>query len=368
MKYWGLAFIITGLLTVYSLPAHAQFCENGGTIDHPILGAGADSSTGVTSALGPRDRNICPYCSAMHRGTDYGHSGQPITIPEGCEYVESLCDGCNGDSGWGHYIRFDCGTTDDGRPIRLQYAHLANGSYDPGSRTITPGGSGAGGPHLDFIMTIDGVLVDAQCAAGTVNPATHEYGASQANNARIPCPIAGNPDLCDPEVADALIEHGQAVMNGDANFGINPATGATPPNPPDGSTGGGTTGGGTTGGGTTGGGTTGGGTGFTGGGGYQDEYDREPGDQREPYVPPPEEAVCSTSTCITPITVNTAEHTYVQFEEIETRIEETSAEECLPPISTGAVVFRQVVGETETYPDKFCLNKGCNYEREETCQ
>ncbi|MEM8833982.1 MAG: hypothetical protein AAGB32_05525 [Pseudomonadota bacterium] len=105
-----------------------------------------------------------------------------------------------------------------------------------------------------------------------------------------------------------------------------------------------------------------------GGGGVQMEYDREPGDPREPYIPPPEEPVCSTSTCITPITNNTAEHTYVQFEEIETRIEETSAEECLPPISTGAIVYRQIAGATEQYPDRFCLNKGCNYAREETCQ
>ncbi|MEM6812010.1 MAG: hypothetical protein AAF549_06040 [Pseudomonadota bacterium] len=355
MKILGGLFTFTFIIFLSASPALAQsLCEDGtGTIPNPAPGYG------VTSNMGPRN---CSGCSRNHPGTDYATPiGTPLTIPEGCEYVTS--GGGPGSSGYGYYIQFDCGTNSAGQRIGMQYSHLQSPNYDAATRTVRAGDTGAGGAHLDYVLTIDGNTVDAQCATGNVQAGNYRYGNSSTRHGAA-CPITGTPNLCDPSVANALIEHGRQARQGQtAPFvPIGTAGGGTPPAPPTGPTGQGQSGGGPS-------------QNPDGSplivpgpnGGPIGNYPREPGDPRDPYVIPPEIPTCNTSTCITTETVLTAEHGYVDFQDIQTDLDRILPGNCLPPINTGLTVFRQYSGQIEEYPDRFCTNKGCSYLRDNQC-
>ncbi len=143
--------------------------------------------------------------------------------------------------------------------------------------------------------------------------------------------------------------------------------------PPDGPTGGGgSSGGGSSGGGSSGGGSYGGGNSggpYTGGGGTGN-YDRDPDAVRPPYTFPNADAdLCDTPTCITDTMLDLANQADVMQDTITTEfLNITGDGTCLPATATGTVVVRQGIGQTETYLDKFCMNKGCSFVEGSGCQ
>jgi hypothetical protein len=87
-------------------------------------------------------------------------------------------------------------------------------AYSQSTNTFTTGNSGAGGCHLDYIIAVDGVPIDAQCATGTPAPGGYKYGKSSDHHGAA-CPITGQPvNLCDGENLDALLDQVDKARNG----------------------------------------------------------------------------------------------------------------------------------------------------------
>lgn len=345
------------MILFISSEVYAQsLCQAGqGYINRPAQGYG------ITSNMGPRN---CSGCSSNHPGTDYGTpcGSQIAGPPPGCIVLSSTGGQGSATSGYGNRIQFDCGTNSAGETIRIQYAHLQTASYNPTENLITTGNSGAGGCHLDYILTVNGQTIDAQCSTGTVSTSVYEYGNSSTRHGAM-CPIAGQPNLCDPAVTAQLVQHGSAARQGTTS---GPGSlqggggGGTPPAPPDGPTRpptNATPGYPTSG---TGGGTTPSQPGVIAG------YDRTP-NIGQPYLfQNPTPGRCDTTTCITATTFANSNANFMDAVDMEYQMITPGA--CLPATSTGSIVSRQIDGQRDYYEDRFCLNSGCSYLRGGACQ
>lgn len=309
--------------------------------------------------MGPRSKlkKRMPEASLMHRGTDYDTNCKPISGPPTSRCVK-VFGGTKG--GYGNVLQFDCG---DG--IKLQYAHLASSNYNATSNVISTGDTGVGSCHLDYIMTIDGKVVDAQCSTGSVGP-QYTYGeGSDHHNEK--CPHKGPVNLCDPTVKQELKDHAAKIFKGSdkANYVI--GDGSTSPITQDkdheAHAGPGTvvfqgTGG----------------KDGTGGVTPKDNPIEEKGkdpEEEEPEEPEPAEEydpkastpICDNSTCITQDTIDNAKHLRVKDDKVKTHLEYLTAEgKCKDPIETGITVLRQKPGKIVEYPDAFCTNVGCSYQ------
>jgi hypothetical protein len=255
----------------------------------------------------------------------------------------------------------------------IQYAHLQGGNaYNAATNQITTGNSGVGGCHLDYIITIDGKVVDAQCATGNVTGA-YSYGNSSRKSGP-QCPQSGNVNICDPAFGDALRNHSDEKFdnNGRNNYDIENGT---------------TSGGGSN-------------TGSDPGGENQEGFDPAeesivvnqgtvsgpisgtPGDrepleepQRENGEEPQGEAEaklelealkprCESSTCISQDHINNAKHDNVKDDKVTSYVDLLiHTEECQETDlkKSGVTVFRQIEGGYDPeYPDDaFCLRQGC---------
>ena len=334
---------------------------------------GVSSNMGVRRTEPSADGPHCPHCSPNHPGTDYAiPPGTPIPGPppecvlsNGQGGGSTLpYQGSSSTSGYGYRAQFDCGTNSAGQRIQIQYAHLQSAnSYDPVANTLRTGDSGAGGAHLDYIITVDGTPIDAQCSSGTPSSSVYTYGASSVRHGAI-CPIEGQVNLCDPAATNALLEHANAARAGVTRGpNMNSTGGGAPPAPPNGTTTVSNPVGTYTPNTTT-------GTVATDNPGEFgltpiDGYDRDLDEIQPPYVLPPIALSCNTSTCITADTVMNAGNIgniYAPFDQIETEFDLiTSDGTCLPPIQTGVQVRRQVQRGLFPYADRFCLNKGCSF-------
>jgi len=352
-------------IAIMSQQASAQsLCEDGkGYINTP------DPANNVSSNMGGRyiqqfEDDGTRY-SKNHPGTDYalGCGSQIPGPPPGCALSGSTAISADTQSGRGNQLFFDCGVNDAGQSIKLHYSHLQNANFNPTENLITTGNTGSGGCHLDFIMSVDGQTIDAQCSTGTVNTSVYQYGKSSTRHGAT-CPVSGQPNLCDSEVVNQLLDQGRRAREGTTNApGVpdGPGGGAAPA-PPDGPTVAPPPG-------------TPGFTGYDyetipnyGQGGQTGTYNRDVPPIRTPYVPPPHRNLCDTPTCITQDTVSIADHDFVRFDNVETDLDLITSEgTCLPPIETGVIVQRQIIGGLINYPDSFCLNKGCSYIEEEGC-
>lgn len=358
-----------GLILLNLAPAYAQtLCDNGPAyIPRPVSNAHA-----ITSNMGPRDLTRStptnPECSGQsyspvpgasrnHRGTDYATPcGTKISgPPAGC-----VKTGPSTIRGYGNVAKFDCGNG-----IKLQYSHLANNSYNAASNTITTGDSGIGGCHLDYIMTIDGTAVDAQCSTGKPS-GLHSYGCRSDIHGK-QCPFGTDVDVCDKDNQAKLKEHSDSVFNGGGNqYDVD--NGSTAPNSEDSS-------------GETGAvinqGTQGLDGSSSGGTGTSDPLEEEQPDPKEDEPTPPTPSdeyfakatkpVCDNSTCITRGMIDNAKNKRAKYDELVTYDEFLSADkECKKPIETGVEVYRQAVsagsgGRIVKYKDAFCSNAGCTY-------
>lgn len=252
----------------------------------------------------------------------------------------------------------------------IQYAHLQGpSSYSSSSNTIVTGNSGVGGCHLDYIMTIDGKVVDAQCATG-INSGAYTYGASSRKSGP-KCPAGNN--ICDPAFGDALRKHSDEKFSGSGgknNYDIANGTtsdggsnsGADPSSQ----------------------------EGFDSGdpttilqgteGGPQGGIPVPPAPIEEPqptqypeptptpagpYNPTAAKPRCQNSTCISQDHIDNAKHKNVRDDKVKSHVDLLTAEggckaeEDLQ--KTKVTVFRQGDGEYDKYDDAFCLRQGCAY-------
>ena len=319
----------------------------------------------------------------MHTGTDYdGACGDRIPPPPShCTKIGAPNETPYA-NGYGNVAQYDCGNG-----ITLQYGHLngsnainPDGSLQMGNTGSTSGGvnptcnaSGAGdGSHLDYKIFIDGKEVDAQCATGVVT-GNYQYGGSSVHHG-IQCPVSGQPNLCDANVRQQLLEHSSQVLSGQykgmstPNGGTGGTGGGDPPEGQDTGTpiaiNEGTQDGGIG---------TGSGSGSGGSGGDPLEI---PGtDPEEELNPPPRPSeeylgqanrpICDNSTCIVQDMIDTAQNQHVQYDKAKDYCAFTNPKnECKQPTKTNVTVFRQGIGETKKYPDAFCTNQGCSYVNE----
>jgi len=223
IKTLNISFLLGLFIFLIGLPAQAQtLCDdNAGFIPRPA------PTFGISSNMGPRNTGIAG-ASKNHRGTDYNLPGsadcgtQIPGPPAGC--VKS--GETNSNSGYGNTLKFDCGNG-----IKIQYAHLQTTDYNPSTNLITVGGSGVGsGCHLDYILTLDGKAVDAQCATGNLRE-EYSYGGSSTKHGQ-KCPFAAEVNLCDASVKQKLQEHSDAVFNGSGANDYEVKDGTTSPSTP----------------------------------------------------------------------------------------------------------------------------------------
>lgn len=334
-------------------------CDDGqGFIDRPAAGHG------ISSNMGPRDTGI-PGASKNHKGTDYltpcgTKIGGP---PEGCVNMNGGAKTPQ-NGGYGYAAHFDCGNG-----IKIKYSHLQNAnSYNPASNTITTGNSGVGGCHLDYIIEVNGTVVDAQCATGLVT-GDHTYGNSSTKHGK-QCPFSGAVNLCDSNVQNELRQHSNDVFNNSGANNYNVPEGSTQNQGPAENSENTDTGTQVINQGTQGK----DGTGGVNSNGNPYEVPEETGSPAEEQ--PPEQADggegyqdsgsqprCDNSTCITRETIDIAKNKKTEYDKAESYKDYLSSEgECQPPIKTGADVFHQEIGKYRKYPDSFCTNRGCVYE------
>ena len=315
--------------------------------------------------MGKRNIKGCSACSKNHKGTDYGTPcGTKLKgPPPGCKFIGMAQRG-----GYGHTASFDCGNG-----VKLQYAHLQSAnSYDPATNTITTGSSGVGTAcHLDYVMTIDGQVVDAQCATGNASKERYIYGNSSTKHGKM-CPHAGKQNLCDPAVREALKNHSKDVWGGSPpSYDVKSGSTSGGPSTQEGGTDQGTP-------------------------VIVDNSNQSPKDPEPPIEepgPPPEEEKkdptnpespfnpeaskprCDNSTCITDPMIENAKHKRVDDDKVKSHLEfilppgTSPAEgECKDPHQTGATVHRQTAeggyGQLKKYLDAFCTNQGCTYVNE----
>ncbi len=321
--------------------------------------------------MGYRDTGIAG-ASKWHKGTDYA-TGCGTSIagpPSGCQKIGGNATGTRG--GYGHVATFNCGKNNAGQDIMIQYAHLQGAnSYNANSNTITTGNSGVGGCHLDYIMTIGGKTVDAQCATGNVG-GTYDYGNSSRKSGPT-CPQSGSVNICDSAFGEQLRQHSDEKFSGSGGRnGYDIANGQT----------------------TSGGGGADSGTQNSEGFDAGDPISIFQGTQNlpggDPIVPPrgpieepgpapntlaepnvgPEEAFtpealqprCATSTCISQDHIDNAKHKNVADDKMlsyHDQILPPKSGNCPVPKETGVTAYRQAVGKYEKKPDTFCLNQGC---------
>lgn len=99
-----------------------------------------------------------------------------------------------------------------------------------------------------------------------------------------------------------------------------------------------------------------------------DDTVNEPISLREEYEGEAVETKCPTSTCITPEIVAFADHIAVNQDKLITNFPNIiGEEECLPPISTGNIVIKQISGGAIKYADNFCRGTGCSFIQAEGC-
>lgn len=327
----------------------------------------------VTSNMGYRDTGI-QGASKWHKGTDYatGCGTRIAGPPPGCQKLGGDATGTRG--GYGHVATFDCGNNNAGQKIMIQYAHLQGAnSYNANSNTITTGNSGVGGCHLDYIMTVGGKTVDAQCATGVVT-STYSYGNSSRKSGPL-CPQSGQVNICDSAFGEQLRQHSDEKFSGSGGRnGYDIANGST--------TGGGGGGGADSGNSV--------GDGFDAGdpvsvfqgtqnlpGGNAPITPRGPIEELgpgvnvlpEPDIGPEEEfnpamlqPRCESSTCISQDHIDNAKHVNVADDKMQSyhdQILPPKDGNCAAPKETGVTAYRQVVGRFEKNPDAFCLNQGC---------
>ena len=91
------------------------------------------------------------------------------------------------------------------------------------------------------------------------------------------------------------------------------------------------------------------------------------------YDPVSRTPPCPNSTCITPQTIFTAQHGYVQDTPVKSYISlllppDGEDQACQTPTLTGAEIYRTIYddsvgqrGQIEQYDDAFCINQGCVY-------
>lgn len=351
-------FIIAG-------QTHAQnFCDQNpnGQIPRPAAGHPLTSNFG--------ERNI-PNGSRWHRGTDYGAPcGTKIDgPPAGCVNAQGGST-TSLRNGYGYSARFDCGNG-----IQIQYAHLASGSsYNPQSNQITVDGTGTGGArkfgcHLDYIVTIDGKAVDAQCATGDSQGA-YGYGNSSTRHGQ-KCPNSGPANLCDDATRQALRDHADRVFAGSGGKHNYDVTNGTTSGGGDNPTNVGTTetedatfvflGTGDI--------TSGGGDGDesvpdTDVGNDPEEEEDAPDDPADEYDQETSTPRCENSTCITTKMISTANNDEVDWKRMKANcniIEPPEEDECIDPRPTGFDAKRQKPGELISYEDGFCTQQGCTY-------
>jgi len=346
-----------------------SFCQDNpnGIIEAP------GTTSQVTSNMGARNLS---YGNNTHRGTDYGFGcGTSIKgPPQGCVNVNggSSTPGIDAAGHFGYKAQFDCGNG-----IMLQYAHLNSANaYSPESNTITTGDTGSGGCHLDYIMTINNKVVDAQCATTHANPGgEYKYGNSSKKH-NVQCPFDSAPNLCDNSVRQALEDHATQVFAQtekpeNQNYTIG-----------DGSTGSGTT------------------------DSNIAENDTQPGeivtqgtlgldpktttstgdpvpdpdpqpdpeeaedpapDPNDPYQQEASTLRCDNSTCITAGMIDTAAHNKTDDDKITANNDVyllPKYSECKQPSFTNFQVYRQVPGKLEDYKAGFCAQQGCSYVRD----
>lgn len=369
---FGLILIFSG----HSGNTFAQFdpvgdgglCANGNAnIPNPAPGYGITSNMGY--------RNLCERGagSCWHKGTDYGTPcGARIPgPPPGCKKIGG--SGTPRAGGYGFVARFDCGPNNAGQKIMIQYAHLqGSNSYNASSNTITTGSSGVGGCHLDYILTVGGKVVDAQCATGSVT-GNYTYGRSSRKSGP-QCPRSGQVNICDGAFGEQLRKHSDEKFSGSGgknNYDI--ANGRTTP-------------------------------GGGGGSSNQNEEGFDPsgqsttvnqgtvsgpqsGSPSDPNRPPIEEEQrpdipeptgppeppfdpsalrprCQSTTCISQDHIDNAKHKNVQDDKVNSYVKMLSAKEGCEDEDlrkSNVTVYRQIEGEYENYPDAFCLRQGCGH-------
>lgn len=344
-------------------------CDDGNeSIPYPAQRNGQEY--GITSNMGYRDTGI-QGASKWHKGTDYATPcGTQIDgPPEGCNHTGTNPQRNKAGKvvGYGWKSTFDCGTNNAGQKIMIQYAHLQGGNaYNAATNKITTGDSGVGACHLDYIMTIDGKVVDAQCATGDVG-GTYTYGNSSRKSGP-QCPQSGAVNICDPNFGNALRDHSDEKFNGSGgknNYDIANGT------------------------------TTGGGSNVN-----TEEEAFEPtgsstvidqGTVSGPLVTPPADRPiieepqrpdrpeplapisgkfnptalkprCQSSTCISQDHISNAKHENVEDDKVQSYVDLlTHTEDCKETDlkKSDVTVFRQAKGGYEKYPDSFCLRQGC---------
>ena len=363
-----------------SQPRAQNFCDLSptGQITRPAPGARCNSPphNPISSNFGKR--NI-PNGSTWHRGTDFcTPCGVEIAgPPPGCVNAEGGTT-TSLRNGYGYTARFDCGNG-----IQIQYAHLQSAnSYNPRSNLITTGGTGSGGKkvfgcHLDYVLTIDGKAVDAQCATGT-SDGNYIYGNSSTRHNQ-QCPNNGKANLCDDATRQALRDHADRVFSGSdgqQNYDVtngSTSSGGTSTNPDNVGTV-----------------DTGPstyvflGTGTVGGGGPDvdedvpdtdvgndpEEEEDDPDDPADEYDQETSTPRCENSTCITTKMISTANNDEVDWKKVEANTDiieppkEGEESECIDPRPTGFDVRKQIPGDRITYEDAFCTQQGCTYVRE----
>lgn len=327
---------------------------------------------GISSNTGYRTLCKTGKGSCNHKGTDY-KTPCGTTIkgpPPGCKYIGS---GGNAKTGYGYWASFDCGNG-----VKVKYNHLQTPNYNQANNTLVTGKTGKGtGCHLDYIITIDGKVVDAQCATGNAKTgrAGYTYGASSRQHGSF-CPINGKPNLCDPNVRQQLKDQSDKAWGGKAP-GYDVKSGKTT-NPP---SGGGDTGD-----------TEGEDTGTPDYPSPEPEPPEDPGPIEEPQPPPEETPIdpgdpdspfnpeaskprCDNSTCITDPMIENAKHRRVDEDDVKSHLEwilppgeKPAEDECKDAHETGITVHKQVGGpgggQLKEYVDAFCTNQGCSYVNE----
>lgn len=346
-------------LTLGAQVTHAQtLCDGdgGGFVERPA------ATFPISSNMGHRDTKI-KDASKIHRGTDYATPcGTKISgPPRSCVQT-----GRNKVNGYGNVTQFNCGNG-----IKIQYAHLSTNPYNAATNLITTENSGTGGCHLDYMITLDGKVVDAQCATGTVT-SNFSYGQSSVKHG-VKCPFKGPINLCDAGVKSALKDHASKIFNGSNKSDYNIGDGPTSPSGDDtehaddhhddeehpatildqGTFGKDGTGGVTP-------------SGSTVEEHQQDPEEDEPDTPKEgdKYDPSASTPVCTNSTCITEDTINNAHHKHVKDDKVKSHLKYLilkPGEKCKQPKPTGIIVKRQEIGKIREYMDAFCTNQGCSY-------
>ncbi len=352
--------------------AHAQgagICEDG--FENVATPA---PTAGITSNMGYRSLCERGAGSCWHKGTDYGTAcGTTIPGPPvGCTSLSG--DRTPQAGGYGYTAKFDCGTNNAGKKIMIQYAHLQGpSSYNSSSNTIVTGNSGVGGCHLDYIMTVDGKVVDAQCATGNVTGA-YTYGNSSRKSGP-QCPQSGQVNICDPAFGDALRKHSDekfAGSGGKNNYDIANGTtsdggsnsGADPSSQEGFDSGDPTTV------------LQGTQSGPQGGipvppGPIEEPqppiYPEPQGDPEPKYDPTALKPRCQSSTCISQDHIDNAKHKNVQDDKVKSHVDlltptQACAEGDLQ--KTNVTVFKKDPDKAsglDEYDDAFCLRQGCAY-------